>query len=104
MALRDPPQRPSEARLEARSLSEIIDLTINELGNPDVREQVFRGINDSFNFFIAGTDGLHVRARPISLIKPKKLETSLPLWNPNWRSCQRRFIIFCSRRLGRAAR
>jgi len=51
MALRDPPERPSEARLEARNLSEIIDLIVDEIGNPDVREQVFRGINDSFKFF-----------------------------------------------------
>ena len=67
-ALGDMPQR-SETRLEPRNFSEIVDLIVDELGNPDVHAQVFRAIN---TFFAAGTDGLHVLARPISLIWQKK--------------------------------
>jgi hypothetical protein len=44
------PQR-SEKRLEPRNFSEIVDLIVDELGNPDVRAQVFRAIEDSFTFF-----------------------------------------------------
>ena len=44
------PQR-LETRLEPRNFSEIVDLIVDELGNPDVRAQVFRAINESFSFF-----------------------------------------------------
>lgn len=45
------PQTTSDATLEPRSFPEIINLIVEELGNPDARAEVARAIEHSFNFF-----------------------------------------------------
>ena len=50
----DPPRIPqttSDITLEPRNLSEIIDLIVDELGNPDARPEVAQAIEHSFDFF-----------------------------------------------------
>ncbi len=45
------PQVVSNTILEPRNFSEIVDLVVDDLDNPDVRAEVVRAVEDSFAFF-----------------------------------------------------
>ena len=65
------PQTTSDTTLQPRNLPEIIDLIVDELGNPDARPEVAQAIERSFDFF-RRCDSWFARAGKAALVDDAK--------------------------------